>query len=138
VNSAALRTRSANGFSTNVAARGASIRTLDIYNESYHTGSNSANPAHAYWGIYGVDGVAGIYKEVDDALAASGSSARRTSTSTALCRTKAASLCQLYMRPHGVDSERRPGAPTAKTSSAASASSITPSTNLAAHSAFAD
>ncbi|HVT29377.1 MAG TPA: endo-1,4-beta-xylanase [Lacipirellulaceae bacterium] len=48
---------------------------LDVYNESYHTGENpSLSPSlkHNYWNVYGATGVADIYREVRDTIAASG------------------------------------------------------------------
>lgn len=44
---------------------------LDVYNESYHTGS-AASGDNNYWDIYGAQGVADIYREARDAAAASG------------------------------------------------------------------
>lgn len=48
---------------------------IDVYNESYHTGSNSGNTTN-YWSVYGVSGIADIYNEVAAQIAASGSTAR--------------------------------------------------------------
>ena len=47
---------------------------VDVYNESYHTGSNAGASSHNYWNVYGVDGIAGIYNEVKQKAAASGAS----------------------------------------------------------------
>jgi GH35 family endo-1,4-beta-xylanase len=49
---------------------------VDIYNESYHTGSNAGASSHNYWNVYGVNGIAGIYNEAKQAIANSGSSAK--------------------------------------------------------------
>jgi GH35 family endo-1,4-beta-xylanase len=48
---------------------------LDVYNESYHTGSNGPGNNN-YWDIYTPSGVASIYKEVKDAVAAAGASTK--------------------------------------------------------------
>lgn len=48
---------------------------LDVYNESYHTGSNNTAPNN-YWNVYGASGVADIYNEVQQALNAAHSSAK--------------------------------------------------------------
>ncbi len=48
---------------------------IDIYNESYHTGSNAPG-SNTYWDLYGASGVAEIYKLSQDAIAAAGSNAQ--------------------------------------------------------------
>jgi GH35 family endo-1,4-beta-xylanase len=48
---------------------------VDVYNESYHTGSNAPG-SNNYWDLYGASGVAKIYKLADDAIAAAGSNAQ--------------------------------------------------------------
>lgn len=47
---------------------------LDVYNESVHTGVNAFGNNN-YWDIYGASGIANIYDEVADAVAAAGASA---------------------------------------------------------------
>lgn len=52
---------------------------LDVYNESYHTGANPSlanNLRHNYWNVYGTTGIADIYREVRDTIAASGATAK--------------------------------------------------------------
>lgn len=52
---------------------------LDVYNESYHTGSDPGLAAalrRNYWNVYGATGIADIYREVQDAIAASGAPAK--------------------------------------------------------------
>lgn len=59
---------------------------LDVYNESYHTGSDpnlpDGNPAteadlrHNYWNVYQAAGVADIYREARDTITASGAKAK--------------------------------------------------------------
>jgi GH35 family endo-1,4-beta-xylanase len=48
---------------------------IDVYNESYHTGSNAAGNNN-YWDIYTPAGIAEIYKEVKDAVAVAGADTR--------------------------------------------------------------
>lgn len=48
---------------------------VDIYNESYHTGADpslAADLKRNYWNVYGATGIADIYREARDAIAASG------------------------------------------------------------------
>lgn len=49
---------------------------IDVYNESYHTGSNHPQSNQTYWDLYGAQGIAEIYKETKDAIAAVGSNAK--------------------------------------------------------------
>ena len=42
---------------------------MDVYNESYHTGSNQGHASTTYWELYGASGIAEIYKEAKDAAA---------------------------------------------------------------------
>jgi GH35 family endo-1,4-beta-xylanase len=49
---------------------------LDVYNESYHTGSNPGGFTHNYWTAYEAAEVAAIYKEVKDTIAASGAATK--------------------------------------------------------------
>jgi len=52
---------------------------LDVYNESYHTGEDptlAANLKHNYWNVYHADGVADVYREARDTIAASGAQAK--------------------------------------------------------------
>jgi GH35 family endo-1,4-beta-xylanase len=48
---------------------------IDVYNESYHTGSNTPG-SNNYWDIFQPSGIASIYKESKDAIAAAGASAK--------------------------------------------------------------
>ena len=52
---------------------------LDVYNESYHTGENPSLPSslkHNYWNVYGAAGIADIYREARDTIAASGANTK--------------------------------------------------------------
>jgi GH35 family endo-1,4-beta-xylanase len=49
---------------------------LDVYNESYHTGANPGGFTHNYWTAYGPAGIADIYREVRDVVAASGAATK--------------------------------------------------------------
>jgi GH35 family endo-1,4-beta-xylanase len=52
---------------------------LDVYNESFHTGSdpNLAEALrHNYWNVYDAAGIADIYREAKEAVAASGAQAK--------------------------------------------------------------
>jgi GH35 family endo-1,4-beta-xylanase len=49
---------------------------IDVYNESYHTGADPTALPHNYWNAYQATGVADIYREVRDTIAAAGSSAK--------------------------------------------------------------
>jgi GH35 family endo-1,4-beta-xylanase len=57
------------------AARANKLSEIDVYNESYHTGSNNSNPAN-YWNVYGQSGIADIYNELQQAVSSAGSSAK--------------------------------------------------------------
>ncbi len=48
---------------------------IDVYNESYHTGSNHTPALRTYWDEYGVSGIAEIYKETKDAIESAGGNA---------------------------------------------------------------
>jgi GH35 family endo-1,4-beta-xylanase len=52
---------------------------VDIYNESYHTGSDPNLPpdlSRNYWNAYGATGIADIYREAREAVAASGAATK--------------------------------------------------------------
>jgi GH35 family endo-1,4-beta-xylanase len=52
---------------------------IDIYNESYHTGADPSLTEilkHNYWNVYQANGVADIYREVRDTIAASGATTK--------------------------------------------------------------
>jgi GH35 family endo-1,4-beta-xylanase len=52
---------------------------LDVYNESFHTGPDpglAADLRHNYWNVYGAAGIADIYREVQQAIADSGTPAK--------------------------------------------------------------
>jgi GH35 family endo-1,4-beta-xylanase len=52
---------------------------LDVYNESFHTGSDpnlAENLKHNYWNVYGAAGIADIYREVRDRIATSGAATK--------------------------------------------------------------
>src|SRR4051794_5465422 len=52
---------------------------VDVYNESYHTGEDPTLPStltQNYWNVYHAAGVADMYREARDRIAASGSSAK--------------------------------------------------------------
>lgn len=51
---------------------------LDVYNESFHTGPGADNEefSHNYWNAYGADGIAEIYREVQQAVSAAGASTK--------------------------------------------------------------
>jgi len=48
---------------------------IDVFNESYHTGSNNPGSSSTYWDHYGASGVAKIYKLAKEAIAAGGGNA---------------------------------------------------------------
>jgi len=58
------------------ADRARKYTEIDVYNESYHTGADPAALPHNYWNAYGATGVADIYREVRDTIAASGATAK--------------------------------------------------------------
>jgi GH35 family endo-1,4-beta-xylanase len=66
-----LRTAITNRINYYVGNRAHGYLELDVYNESYHTGSN-ASYDNTYWKIYGPEGIASIHKEVMDSAAAAG------------------------------------------------------------------
>ena len=52
---------------------------IDVYNESYHTGPDPSLAEmlkHNYWNVYQAGGIADIYREVRDTMAASGATAK--------------------------------------------------------------
>jgi GH35 family endo-1,4-beta-xylanase len=52
---------------------------LDVYNESFHTGQDpnlAEDLKHNYWNVYGTSGIADIYREVRDRVAASGAATK--------------------------------------------------------------
>jgi GH35 family endo-1,4-beta-xylanase len=52
---------------------------LDVYNESFHTGQDPGLPEnlkHNYWNVYDTAGIADIYREARDRIAAAGSAAK--------------------------------------------------------------
>jgi GH35 family endo-1,4-beta-xylanase len=52
---------------------------VDVYNESFHTGQDPSlaeSLKHNYWNVYGATGIAEIYREVRDTIAAAGGSAK--------------------------------------------------------------
>ena len=52
---------------------------LDVYNESFHTGQDpnlATDLKHNYWNVYGTAGIADIYREVRDQIAASGAATK--------------------------------------------------------------
>jgi GH35 family endo-1,4-beta-xylanase len=53
--------------------RSTKYNEIDVYNESYHTGETSPD---GYWKPYGATGIADIYREVQQAIAISGSNAK--------------------------------------------------------------
>jgi GH35 family endo-1,4-beta-xylanase len=74
-NSVALRDEISERIQYYAKDRAQRFYQIDAYNESYHTGSNYTNTGNTYWGLYGASGVASIYKEVKDAIAAGGGKA---------------------------------------------------------------
>ncbi|HEX3601598.1 MAG TPA: endo-1,4-beta-xylanase [Lacipirellulaceae bacterium] len=61
------------------ADRDLKISEMDVYNESYHTGQDptlAANLKHNYWNVYGPSGIADIYREALDQVAASGANTK--------------------------------------------------------------
>lgn len=66
-----------NGSSTD---RSRKYVEIDVYNESFHTGSGApSSPTDLrrnYWNVYGAQGIADIYRETAQAIAASGSNAK--------------------------------------------------------------
>ncbi len=67
INSLALRDEISERIQYYIADRKSRFYEVDVYNESYHTGSNAGNPAATYWGMYQPEGIAAIYKEAKDA-----------------------------------------------------------------------
>ena len=65
-------TRSASALITTWAIEHSADDEVDVYNESYHTGSNQNHASNTYWDVYGASGIASIYKESKDAIAAAG------------------------------------------------------------------
>lgn len=75
-NSVALREEVSERIGYYVQDRAQRFAEVDVYNESYHTGSNLPGSINSYWSLYGVNGIASIYKEANDAIAAAGADAR--------------------------------------------------------------
>jgi GH35 family endo-1,4-beta-xylanase len=75
LNSEALRDEITERIGYYAGARANRFYEIDVYNESYHTGSNHTPTALTYWNLYGASGIAEIYKETKDAIEAAGSSA---------------------------------------------------------------
>jgi GH35 family endo-1,4-beta-xylanase len=74
IRSEALRDEISERIDYYVADRAHRYYEIDVYNESYHTGSNN-NPANTYWDQYGSAGIADIYKEAKDAVQDAGADA---------------------------------------------------------------
>jgi GH35 family endo-1,4-beta-xylanase len=75
-NSVALRDEIGERIDYYVGDRAHRFYEVDIYNESYHTGSDQNHSSNTYWDLYGASGIAGIYKESKDAIAAAGADAK--------------------------------------------------------------
>jgi GH35 family endo-1,4-beta-xylanase len=75
-NSVALRDEISERIDHYLADRAHRYYEVDIYNESYHTGSNQNHSSNTYWDIYGAAGIASIYKESKDAIEAAGANAK--------------------------------------------------------------
>jgi GH35 family endo-1,4-beta-xylanase len=78
---ASLRTAISNRIDTYVGTgaagdRGNKYYEIDVYNESYHTGADPFALPHNYWNAYGASGVADIYREVRDTIAAADGAAK--------------------------------------------------------------
>jgi GH35 family endo-1,4-beta-xylanase len=69
LNSLALRDEISERVQYYVADRASRFYEVDVYNESYHTGSNQGHSSTTYWELYGASGIAEIYKEAKDAAA---------------------------------------------------------------------
>ena len=67
VNSEALRDEISERIDYYIADRAADMYEVDVYNESYHTGSNQNHATNTYWDVYQTAGIASIYKEAKDA-----------------------------------------------------------------------
>lgn len=57
-----------------VPPRASKFGEIDVYNESYQ--GQYVNGKQSYWSIYGTDGIAAIYNQVKQAIAASGGNAK--------------------------------------------------------------
>jgi GH35 family endo-1,4-beta-xylanase len=75
-NSVALRNEISERIEYYLEDRAHRYYEVDIYNESYHTGSNQNHASTTYWEHYTPAGIASIYKESKDAIAAAGSTAK--------------------------------------------------------------
>lgn len=75
LNSVALRNEISERIDYYAGDRANRFYEIDVYNESYHTGSNHTPSALTYWDLYGASGIAQIYKETKDAIQAAGSNA---------------------------------------------------------------
>lgn len=67
VNSEALRDEISERIDYYIADRAADMYEVDVYNESYHTGSNQGHSSNTYWEVFHPSGIASIYKEAKDA-----------------------------------------------------------------------
>jgi GH35 family endo-1,4-beta-xylanase len=76
LNSVALRDEISERIDYYAGDRAHRFYEIDVFNESYHTGSNNSSAATTQWDLYGASGIAEIYKETKDAIAAAGSSAK--------------------------------------------------------------
>jgi GH35 family endo-1,4-beta-xylanase len=76
LNSVALRDEISERIDWYVQDRAQRFYEIDVYNESYHTGSNQGHSSLTQWEVYGPSGIAGIYKEAKDAITAAGASAK--------------------------------------------------------------
>jgi hypothetical protein len=76
LNSVALRGEISERIDHYIGNRAHRYYEVDVYNESYHTGSNQNHSSNTYWDVYGPAGIASIYKESKDAVAAVGADAK--------------------------------------------------------------
>lgn len=76
LNSVALRDEISERIDWYVQDRANQFYEIDVYNESYHTGSNQGHSSLTHWEVYGPTGIAEIYKETKDAIAAAGATAK--------------------------------------------------------------
>lgn len=79
------------------ADRDLKYTAVDVYNESYHTGSNSGNTTN-YWSVLGgAPGVAGVYNEVASQIAASGSTAKTYVNEYNVLQNNGSSYASFYL-----------------------------------------
>jgi GH35 family endo-1,4-beta-xylanase len=76
LNSVALRDEISERIDYYAGDRAHRFYEIDVFNESYHTGSNNSSAATTHWDLYGATGIAEIYKEAKDAIAAAGSNSK--------------------------------------------------------------